>query len=144
MNSSGKAAAQAKEGALTVFGLETEFTGLLRFKEPLRLRGVFRGTVNATGSLYVDKGAVVEADLISVTSLTVAGTVIGSVVALDRIEMLPGAVVKGDIAAARLRIADGVVFEGQCRMTGISDNVSIFSRPSDEIKSELQQASPAP
>jgi cytoskeletal protein CcmA (bactofilin family) len=129
--------------AVTTFGAETEFRGVLKFREPLRIRGSFKGTIDATSALFVDKGAVVEADKISVTSLTVAGTVIGEVRAVDRIEMLSGAIVRGDVETARLRIADGVLFEGQCSMTGVDEDVEIFSRPTEEIKSELLRSSVA-
>jgi cytoskeletal protein CcmA (bactofilin family) len=47
--------------------------------------------------------------------------------------------VKGDLSAARLRIADGVLFEGQCSMAGLDKDVEIFSRPTEEIKAELQR-----
>jgi cytoskeletal protein CcmA (bactofilin family) len=124
---------------VVIFGNSTSFSGFLRFKETLCIRGKFRGTIEAAGDLIVDKGAVVEADHISVASLMVYGTVIGAVHAMDRIDMLPGAEVKGDVSAARLRIADGVLFEGQCSMTGISKDVEIFSRPTEEIKAELQR-----
>jgi cytoskeletal protein CcmA (bactofilin family) len=122
-----------------VFGSETVFNGFLRFKETLCIQGKFKGTIEATGALIVDKGAVVEADHISVTSLTVYGTVIGAVHAMDKIDMFPGAEVRGDLIAARLRIADGVLFEGQCSMTGVEKDVEIFSRPTEEIKAELQR-----
>jgi cytoskeletal protein CcmA (bactofilin family) len=125
--------------AVVVFGSGTVFNGFLRFKETLCIRGKFRGTIEATGALIVDKGAVVEADHISVTSLAVYGTVIGAVHAMDKIDMFPGAEVRGDIVAARLRIADGVLFEGQCSMTGVEKEVEIFSRPTEEIKAELQR-----
>jgi cytoskeletal protein CcmA (bactofilin family) len=82
---------------------------------------------------------VVEADHISVTSLTVYGTVIGAIHALDKIDLLSGSVVHGDVDAARLRIADGVLFEGQCRMTQVDEDVEIFSRVTEDIKSELQR-----
>jgi cytoskeletal protein CcmA (bactofilin family) len=124
---------------LVVFGSGTVFNGFLRFKETLCIQGKFKGTIEATGALIVDKGAVVEADHISVTSLTVYGTVIGAVCAMDKIDMLPGAEVRGDLIAARLRIADGVLFEGQCRMTGVEKEVEIFSRPTEEIKAELRR-----
>jgi cytoskeletal protein CcmA (bactofilin family) len=124
---------------IVVFGNSTSFNGFLRFKESLRIQGKFKGTIEATGALIVDKGAVVEADHISVTSLMVYGTVIGAVHAIDKIDMFPGAEVRGDLSAARLRIADGVLFEGQCSMTGISKDVEIFSRPTEEIKAELQR-----
>jgi cytoskeletal protein CcmA (bactofilin family) len=128
-----------KKGNIVIFGPSTSFNGFLRFKETLCIQGKFRGTIQAAGALIVDKGAVVEADHISVTSLIVYGTVIGAVHAQDKIDMFPGAEVRGDVSAARLRIADGVSFEGQCSMTGIDRDVEIFSRPTEEIKAELQR-----
>jgi cytoskeletal protein CcmA (bactofilin family) len=124
---------------VVIFGNSTSFNGRLSFKESLRIQGKFKGTITASGDLIVDKGAVVEADQVSVTSLIVYGTVIGAVHAIDKIDLFPGAEVKGDLTAARLRIADGVLFEGQCSMTGISKDVEIFSRPTEEIKAELQR-----
>jgi cytoskeletal protein CcmA (bactofilin family) len=124
---------------LVVFGSSTSFNGLLVFKESLCIQGKFKGTIQATGDLIVDKGAVVEADHISVASLVVYGTVVAAVHAVDKIDLFPGAEVRGDLTAARLRIADGVLFEGQCSMTGISKDVEIFSRPTEEIKAELQR-----
>jgi cytoskeletal protein CcmA (bactofilin family) len=125
---------------LVTFGVGTKFDGFLRFKETLCIRGKFKGTIEATGSLIVDKGAIVEADRILVTSLTVYGTVVAPVLAQDKVDMCSGAQVRGDITAARLRIADGVLFEGQCNMTGVEKEVEIFSRPIPEIKAELQRA----
>ena len=124
---------------LVIFGSTTSFEGLLIFKESLCIQGKFKGTIQASGDLIVDKGAVVEADRITVASLIVYGTVVGAVHAADKIDLLPGAEVKGDLTAARLRISDGVLFEGQCSMTGISKDVEIFSRPTEEIKAELQR-----
>ena len=125
---------------MVVFGNSTSFNGFLRFKEALCIQGRFKGTIEATGALIVDKGAVVEADHISVSSLMVYGTVVGAVHAVDKIDMFPGAQVRGDLTAARLRIADGVIFEGKCSMSGISKDVEIFSRPTGEIKAELQRS----
>ena len=125
--------------SIVVFGNSTSFNGHLRFKETLCIQGKFKGTIEASGALIVDKGAVVEADRISVSSIMVYGTVVGAIHAQDKIDMFPGAEVRGDLTAARLRIADGVLFEGQCSMTGISKDVEIFSRPTEEIKAELQR-----
>ncbi len=126
----------------TCFGPETEFRGRLSFNENLKICGRFSGTVEAKGALYIEKGAVVEADHISVSSLIVAGTLNGSVLAVDSVELLPGAVLKGNITAARLCIGDGVLFEGQCQMTGVRDDVDIFSRPLADIKNELLEQRP--
>ena len=132
---------ERKDGsAVVVLGKTTNFQGLLKFKETLWIQGKFKGTIEASGALVVDKEAVVEADHISVASLTVYGTVAGSVHALDKIDMFSGAIVRGDLTAARLRIADGVLFEGQCSMTSVEKDVDIFSRSTEEIKAELQRA----
>jgi cytoskeletal protein CcmA (bactofilin family) len=129
-----------KDGAaVVVLGKSTIFHGMLKFRETLRVQGKFKGTIEASGALIVDKDAVVEADHITVSSLTVFGTVVGDVHALDKVDMMSGAQVQGDIIAARLRIADGVLFEGQCSMTGVDKEVEIFSRPVEEIKAELQR-----
>ena len=124
---------------VVIFGSGTSFNGNLCFKEALCIQGRFKGTIEASGDLIIDKGAIVEADRISVTSLMVYGVVVGAVHAVDKIDLFPGAEVRGDLTAARLRIADGVLFEGQCSMTGISKDVEIFSRPTEEIKTELQR-----
>ena len=125
---------------MVVFGNTTSFNGKLSFNESLCIQGRFKGTIEASsGDLIVDKGAVVEADHISVASLVVLGTVVGAVNAADKIDLFPGAEVKGDLTAARLRIADGVLFDGQCSMTGIDKDVEIFSRPTEETKAELQR-----
>ncbi|MDR3140002.1 MAG: polymer-forming cytoskeletal protein [Treponema sp.] len=134
-----KADGRRRDSSVVVFGSGTVFNGFLRFKETLCIQGKFRGTIEATGALIVDKGAVVEADHISVTSLTVYGSVVGAIHAMDKVDLFPGAEVRGDLTAARLRIADGVYFEGQCSMTGVEKEVEIFSRPTEEIKAELQR-----
>jgi len=126
-------------GAVVVLGKSTSFNGLLKFKETLWIQGKFTGTIEATGALIVDKEAVVEADHISVKSLTVYGAVAGAIRAIDKVDMHTGAQVRGDVTAARLRIADGVLFEGQCSMTLVEKDVEIFSRSSEEIKAELQR-----
>jgi cytoskeletal protein CcmA (bactofilin family) len=131
----------APESPVTTFGKETRYSGFLKFKDTLCIRGIFKGTIEGQGSLIVEKGAVVEVDHVSVVSLIVEGTVRGSIIAVDKVDMLPGSVVQGDVTANRLRIADGVVFEGQCSMTDKEDYIEIFSRPNEEIKAELRRSS---
>jgi cytoskeletal protein CcmA (bactofilin family) len=122
---------------VVVLGKTTSFTGFLKFASTLRIQGSFRGTIDATGYLIVDKDAVVEADYITVSSLTVYGHISGTVHAQDKVDMMSGAKVLGDVSAARLRIADGVLFDGKCKMTNIDKDVEIFHRPTEEIKADL-------
>jgi cytoskeletal protein CcmA (bactofilin family) len=126
---------------IVILGKTTSFAGMLRFKTTLRIQGVFRGTIDATaGNLIVDKDAVVDTDHITVNSLTVYGHVSGNIQANDKVDMMSGAKVHGDVSAARLRIADGVLFDGKCKMTSVEKNIEIFHRPTEEIKADLQRA----
>ena len=124
---------------VVVLGKTTSFTGFLKFATTLRIQGSFRGTIEASGDLIVDKEAVVEADHVTVNSLTVFGQISGSVQAIDKVDMMSGAKVQGDVSATRLRIADGVLFEGKCKMTNIDKDIEIFHRPTEEIKADLQR-----
>ncbi|MCL2066409.1 MAG: polymer-forming cytoskeletal protein [Treponema sp.] len=128
-----------KEADVVVLGKGTRFNGVLKFKSALRIQGKFKGTIDATGALTVDKDAVVEADRITVSSLTVHGSVAGAISAVDKVDMMSGAQVRGDVKAARLRIADGVLFEGHCSMTGVEKEIEIFSRPIEDIKADFQR-----
>jgi len=123
-----------------VLGRTTSFTGVLKFNTTLKIQGSFRGTIDAKGDLIVDKEAVVDADYITVNSLTVFGSISGTVQALNKVDMMSGAKVQGDVSAARLRIADGVLFEGKCKMTNVEKDIEIFHRPVEEIKMDLQRA----
>jgi len=125
---------------IVVLGKTTNFTGILKFATTLRIQGNFRGTIDATGDLIVDKDAILDADHITVNSLTVYGNISGTVHAQDKVDMMSGARVQGDVSAARLRIADGVLFEGKCKMTNIEKDVEIFHRPTEEIKADLQRS----
>lgn len=123
-----------------VLGETTSFEGIIRFNETVCIRGKFRGTIDAEGDLIVDKGAVVEADYISVHSLLNRGSVSAQIRASGKVDLLQGSNLKGDIKAGALRIADGVLFEGQCSMTGTEREVEIFSRPLEDIKADLQRS----
>jgi len=134
-----KAQGKRKNRDVTVLGKTTNFTGVLKFNTTVRIQGTFKGTIEAQGALIVDKEAVVETDHITVRALTVYGNVTGTVQAQDKVDMMSGAVVHGDVNASRLRIADGVLFDGQCRMTNVEKEIEIFSRSTDDIKAELQR-----
>jgi len=124
---------------IVILGKTTSFTGILKFETTVKIQGNFRGTIEAAGDLIVDKDAVVDADHITVSSLTVYGIISGTVLAHDKVDMMSGAKVHGDVSAAKLRIADGVLFEGKCKMTSVDKDVEIFHRPVEEIKADLQR-----
>jgi cytoskeletal protein CcmA (bactofilin family) len=127
-----------KERDITVFGEKTKFRGVLRFTEELHIAGSFDGTIDAQGALTIKKGAACTVDYIKAASIVLEGSVQGNLTAGDRIEMRTGSSVRGNVSASRLRIADGVSFEGSVDMIRNNVDIDLFSTRSDILKNQLR------
>jgi len=101
----------------TVFSEATSFDGLLKFDTSIRIEGSFKGKIVSKGYLIIGEKAKVRAD-IKANSIVIAGEVKGNVEARERLEMLPSGKLYGNIKTKKLKMADGVVFEGSCEMLG--------------------------
>ncbi|MCP5513464.1 MAG: polymer-forming cytoskeletal protein [Leptospiraceae bacterium] len=99
----------------TILGKDTSLQGTLSFKKPLQISGEFIGEIISDGFLLISEGAVVKAN-IKAHTVIVGGTVTGNVYATERLEMLSTGRVNGNIKTAKLQIADGVIFDGNCEM----------------------------
>lgn len=99
----------------TVFGKDTEFIGELVFKKSLQINGAFEGEIVSGNYLVIGESAVVKAN-IRANTVIVKGTVHGNVEAVEKLEIHPKGKLYGNIRTAKLKIADGVVFEGKCEM----------------------------
>jgi len=123
---------------ITVFGLETEFDGILEFRDQLVITGKFNGKINApTGDLEISKNATCSVDSIDVNSIIVSGVVKGSITAKERVEICSGSVVESDVTTARLRIANNVDYSGQVTMLDKDPEVDLFSVASSEFKQSM-------
>lgn len=125
------------EKITTTLGKETNFQGVLKFRESLKIDGKFEGEIVSPGYLVVENGAVVTAN-IKVGSIVIGGIVRGNIEASEKLEMLATGQVFGNIRTAKLKIADGVVFEGKCEMIKSPEGVDIFSAPVDQLKKAVQ------
>ena len=99
----------------TIIGQGLTIEGEITSDEEVLVAGTVRGRLNVDGPVTVDAGAVVEAD-IGATSLAVGGNVTGNVTATERVDLLSGARLIGDVKASRLTIADGASFKGNVDM----------------------------
>lgn len=94
----------------------TLFDGVIRFKNSLRINGNYAGKVEAVGLLVIGPNAKIHGDVFC-DEIIVGGEIRGNIHAKRRLELLDSAKLYGDIKTAKLKIADGVVFEGKCEMT---------------------------
>ena len=111
--------------------------GKLKFSTSVRISGKFEGEIESTGFLYVEYGAEVLAD-IKAKSIVVGGVIRGNIEAYEKIEMLPTGKIYGNVRTAKLKIADGVVFEGKCEMLRRGDQVDVFAAPLQQLKKSIQ------
>lgn len=127
------------EKMTTTLGKTTVFKGIMRFSKPLKIDGRFEGTIESDGFLYIEEGAQVQAD-IKVGSIVIAGVIHGNIEARENLEMLSTGQVYGNVKTAKLRIADGVIFQGKCEMLKQTDTVDIFTAPASKLKEIVKPA----
>ena len=93
-----------------------ELDGEISFKDMLRVNGHIAGRViSEKGTLIIDASARVDAT-IEVAVAVISGTVHGDVIGHERVEVGPGAIVRGNISTRSLSLKPGAVFEGDCRI----------------------------
>jgi cytoskeletal protein CcmA (bactofilin family) len=112
----------------------SHFSGELTFEETFRIDGRFEGKIRSGSELILGDGAEVDAE-IEVGRLSVNGTLRGSAVASERIELLPRARVFADLSAPVLRVEEGAFLQGSCRMREASgSNLVELPSPRDVSK----------
>ncbi|MFO7775383.1 MAG: polymer-forming cytoskeletal protein [Candidatus Hydrogenedentota bacterium] len=127
---------------MTIIGQGTNVKGEIYSKGTVRIEGQVMGSVHCEGVLLVQDTGQVKADLVA-NHVVISGKVKGNVVARERLEVMPNATVIGDIAAPRVSIAEGVVFEGQCIMKTDGATPQVSELPAPEKAEETSAAGAA-
>lgn len=105
-----------KSGEIIGFiGKGMSMEGKLAFNETVRVEGSFKGEIDATGTLVLGEGGLIEGK-IKVGTAIVSGEITGTLEASQRVELRAPAKMTGDIKTPTLIIGEGVVFEGSCIM----------------------------
>ncbi|MFO0615184.1 MAG: polymer-forming cytoskeletal protein [Polyangiaceae bacterium] len=99
----------------TVIGQGMTIEGEVSSDEEVVVAGVVRGKLQVDGPITIEAGGIVEAD-VGGTSVAVSGSITGNVTATDRVDLLSGGRLIGDVKAAKVTIADGAVFKGSVDM----------------------------
>ncbi|NPV29414.1 MAG: polymer-forming cytoskeletal protein [Firmicutes bacterium] len=97
----------------TLLGKNTSFEGTVEAEGTLRVDGLFKGTLKASGDIIVGEGAKVEAEL-KARHVLIAGEVRGRVEAAGKLELTATGRLYGELQAARLAVEEGAVFQGTC------------------------------
>ena len=99
----------------TIIGLGSSLRGTLMVEGTLRVEGDFDGDLLNCERLEVGPHGCVRVD-VHVREAYVEGQMHGSIQAEERVELLSGARMFGDLTCRRVVIEDGVHFTGRCLM----------------------------
>lgn len=103
----------AEAGETTVIGSDTHLKGELLFEKTARISGKVDGKITGKGDLHVSDGAICRAD-VAAGSVHVDGTIEGNIQARETLKLNAKGTVRGDIVAAKMVMAEGASFFGQC------------------------------
>ncbi len=87
------------------------FEGRLSFEGTVRIGGELKGEIITQGTLIIEKGAKVEAQ-VQAKKVYCSGSFSGEIKATHSVAMYVPAVFKGKVLSPSLKIEEGVVFEG--------------------------------
>ena len=93
----------------------SSFKGELEFEDTMRIDGRFNGKIHSKNELIVGESAHIEGD-IHVGRIAISGTVVGKIVADQRVEIHRNGRVYSDIDTPALIIEEGAIFQGNCVM----------------------------
>jgi cytoskeletal protein CcmA (bactofilin family) len=96
-------------------------------EEDLIVSGHIDGTLRVDGHLVsLNAGSEVTAN-VAARTIVVAGTVLGTIVAEERIELREGATVDGELTTPKLAMRDGAELHGRVQMPGRSPDLALAS-----------------
>ncbi len=101
----------------------SSFKGELEFEDTMRIDGKFNGRIHSKNELIVGESAHIEGD-IHVGRIAISGTVVGKIVADQRVEIHRNGKVYSDIDTPALVIEEGAIFQGNCVMGDRKGNVT--------------------
>jgi cytoskeletal protein CcmA (bactofilin family) len=99
----------------TVIAEDIVFKGKLVFKDSLKIKGAFEGTIESDGHLIIGRESKVSAN-ISAGIISINGKANGKFKASKRLELNQKSDTKGDIVASDLIVEKGSQFNGTCIM----------------------------
>jgi cytoskeletal protein CcmA (bactofilin family) len=104
----------SNSAATSIIDHGCEAQGRLNFIGTVAMNGKFHGELFSADTLLLGKDGEVEAEVQVVVGI-ISGQIKGNITGRDRIELGPTARIFGNIVTPVLVLAEGAVFDGQCK-----------------------------
>lgn len=114
--SEARPAPAAAEAALSIIATGMRITGDVETSGVLKVDGEITGSIIGARQVLLGKGGTVRGS-IGAGEVVVGGTVEGSVVARERLELQASAAIDGDIETRSIIVVEGARINGRVRMT---------------------------
>lgn len=132
-------AAPAAANQSSLIGNTLLIKGEVFSEDEILIEGHVQGKINVKNRLIVGKNGNVEAD-IEAREVVIKGKVTGNIKGGQRVEIVPGGLLHGNINSPRVVIADSGVFEGNIEMHGSEEK----NKGREEIPAAAQHSGDTP
>jgi cytoskeletal protein CcmA (bactofilin family) len=124
--------ADKKQGgeAFSVIGSGTVITGDVTTEGTIRIDGRIVGNLTTQADAAIGLTGVIEGS-VDARNITVAGKVVGTLIAAKKLILEGKSILKGDLRTVRLVVDEGAVFDGRSSMAN-GPGVSPPSNPRDQ------------
>jgi cytoskeletal protein CcmA (bactofilin family) len=119
----------------TIIGKSVTVKGEILGNEQLTIEGTVEGRIMIETTVLVRDSGVVKAD-VDAANVNVAGGVIGNISVTEKIEIVSGGYVVGDIRAPRLIINDGASVKGNIDMEIKSEHINSGRTENETTRSD--------
>ena len=110
----------------SIIGEGTRFRGEFDLNGLLRIDGDFSGTIRTKGKILIGLNGRAECNIYAET-IVVGGIVRGNIFSTDKVVILSTGMMIGDIAAPRLIVEEGVILNGNVRISGRSSSEALVA-----------------
>ena len=126
---------QDKDIPQTIIGKSVTVKGEILGNEQLTIEGTVEGRIMIETTVLVRDSGIVKAD-VDAANVNVAGGVIGNISVTEKIEIVSGGYVVGDIRAPRLIINDGASVKGNIDMEIKSEHINSGRTENETTRSD--------
>ena len=103
------------EGILNVIGKGAKIEGKMHISGSIRVDGEVIGDIIVSELFVLGKGGVIKGN-IKTHNATISGKIEGTLIAEDKVELLNGTSLDGDITCKKLVVEEGVILDGNIKM----------------------------
>lgn len=107
---------EPEPSATTVIAPGSRFQGTVAGTSEVLVEGELEGLIDLDGTLVVGARGRVQAN-VKARVVRIAGSVIGNIEAIERVELASSGRIEGDVLAPRVSIAEGGFCQGRIEMT---------------------------